>query len=129
MLEDRAVSVREGKGAVSQSINLGMQKSQSQLNARNYYFDAEMEQVAVTNVQQINDRAYYYRGNRWVESGLLTDEATIKPKRIIKIGTPEFIELVSKLAAGNRQGSIALGGDVLLVVDGEPVLVLVASTN
>ncbi|MFA5783735.1 MAG: VIT and VWA domain-containing protein [Phycisphaerae bacterium] len=129
MLEDRAVSVREGKGAVSQSINLGMQKSQSQLNARNYYFDAKMEQVAVTNVQQINDRAYYYRGNRWVDSRLLKDEATIKPNRIIKIGTPEFIELVSKLAASNRQGSIALGGNVLLVVDGEPVLVKVTDIN
>ena len=35
----------------------------------------------------------------------------------------DFIELAEKLARQNRQGSIALKGNVLLMVDGEPVLI------
>jgi len=123
MLEERAMRIRSGEAAISQSYNIAGQKVQSQLNARNVYYDKDMRQIAIANVQQINDRAYYYRANRWVDSRLLKDEAKIKPKFVIEFASPEFIELVAKLAASNRQGSIALGGDVLLLVDGEPVLV------
>ena len=35
----------------------------------------------------------------------------------------EFFELALKLAKQNRQASIALRGDILLMVDGETVLV------
>ncbi len=123
ILEERAMKVRSGASAISQSYNITGQKTQSELNVRNLYYDKDMGQVAIANVQQINDRAYYYRSNRWIDSRLLKDETKIQPKRTIEFGSPEFIELVSKLAATNRQGSIALGGDVLLLVDGEPVLV------
>lgn len=123
ILTRRAMKVRSGIGAINQSYNIAEQKTQSELNARNFYYDKDMGQVAITNVQQINDRAYYYRSNRWVDSRLLKDERKIQPKRIIEFGSPEFIELVSKLAAANRQGSVAIGGDVLLLVDEEPVLV------
>ncbi len=129
ILEERAVKLRVGKSAVSQSCNIAGQKYQSQLNTRNLYYGKDMGQVAIANVQQINDRAYYYRGNRWVDSRLLKDETKIQPKRTIEFGSPEFIELVSKLAATNRQGSIALGGDVLLLIDGEPVLVKGSDTK
>jgi Ca-activated chloride channel family protein len=123
ILEERAMNIRSGKSAISQSYNIAGQKAQSQLNVRNLYYDKDMGQVAIANVQQINDRAYYYRANRWVDSRLLKDEAKIKPRRVIEFASAEFIELVSRLASSNRQGSIALGGDVLLLVDGEPVLV------
>jgi hypothetical protein len=33
------------------------------------------------------------------------------------------MEIAEKLAKENRQGSIALTGDVLLLIDGEPVLI------
>jgi Ca-activated chloride channel family protein len=123
VLEERAIRVRSGTGAINQSYNIARKKAQSELNIRNLYYDKDMGQVAVDNVQQINDRAYYFRSNRWVDSRLLKDETKIRPKRTIEFGSPEFIELISKLAATNRQGSIALGGDVLLLVDNEPVLV------
>jgi hypothetical protein len=102
------------------------QKDQKVLNVRNDFFDEQMNRVLVTDVQQINDRAYYRRGNRWVDSRLLGDEAKIEPKRIIEFGSEEFMELAQKLATENRQGSIALAGDILLLVDGEPVLIKAA---
>jgi len=129
VLEKRAIGIRSGVDAVSQSYNISGKKAQSQLNIRNTYYNAKMEEIAVANVQQINDRAYYYRGNRWIDSRLLKDETKIRPKRTIEFGSPEFIELISKLAATNRQGSIALGSDVLLLVDDEPVLVKAPAAN
>jgi hypothetical protein len=90
---------------------------------RNYSYDAQMNRVSIANVQQINDRAYYQRGRRWVDSRLVNNESEVKPKKIIAFGSEEFIELAQKLAKENRQGSIALAGDVLLLVEGEPVLV------
>jgi hypothetical protein len=114
---------RSGRDAVSQSLNLLEQKQQQTLNYGNFYLDANMERVSVTTVQQINDRTYYRRGNRWVDSRLVKEEAQIKPQRVITFGSEEFIELARKLAVENRQGSIALQGDVLLMVDDEPVLV------
>jgi Ca-activated chloride channel family protein len=128
-LRERAVSVRYGTGAVSQSRNLNLQKAQTQLNIRNLYYDKNMSQVAVSNVQQINDRTYYFRADRWVDSRLLKDEAKIKPKHIIEFGSNDYIALAAKLAATNQQASIALGSDVLLLVDGEPVLVKAPAAN
>jgi Ca-activated chloride channel family protein len=121
-LESRAMRSRSGLDAVSQSYNVMAQKQQETLNMRNDYYDARMNRVSISNVQQINDQAYYRRGRRWVDSRLVTNEE-IKPKRVIEFGSEEFIELARKLARENRQGSIALRGDVLLLVDGEPVLI------
>ena len=53
----------------------------------------------------------------------MDNEDKVKATKIIKFGSKEFIELAQKLAIENRQGSIALAGDILLLVDGEPVLV------
>ncbi len=123
MLESRAMRRRSGLGAVSQSLNIQPQMAQKSLNYGNVFFNERMERVSVTTVQQINDRAYYRRGNRWVDSRLVEKEDEIKPKRVIEFGSKEFIELAEQLARENRQGSIALSGDILLLVDGEPVLV------
>jgi len=129
VLERRAMRVRSGLGAVSQSRNMIRQKKQKVLNVRNDFFDAQMKRVSVANVQQINDRAYYRRGNRWVDSRLVSSAEEIKPRKIIEFGSKQFIELARKLAKENRQGSIALRGDVLLLVDGEPILVKMTRSN
>ena len=123
LFERRALRSRSGADAINQSLNMIRQKEQQTLNYGNVFLDANMERVSVTNVQQINDRAYYRKGNRWIDSRLVKEEAQIKPKKIIKFGSKEFIELAQKLARENRQGSIALSGDILLLVDGEPVLI------
>lgn len=123
MLESRGMRERSGMGAVSQSLNMQMQMKQERLNINNAFLNERMERVRISNVQQINDQAYYQRGSRWVDSRLVTNETEVKPKKVIEFGSEEFIELAQKLAKENRQGSIAFAGDVLLVVEGEPVLV------
>ncbi|MCK4786583.1 MAG: hypothetical protein KAV87_22680, partial [Desulfobacteraceae bacterium] len=128
-LESRAMRDRSGLGAVNQSYNIIRQRRQGALNMRNEYYDERMNRVSIANIQQINDRAYYRRGNRWVDSRVVENEAELKPKKVIEFGSEEFIELAYRLAAENRQGSIALGGDVLLLVEGEVVLVKMPSNN
>ncbi|MHC4691172.1 MAG: VIT domain-containing protein [Planctomycetota bacterium] len=122
-LETRAMRARSGKAAVNQSLNIIQQKEQTTLNFRNYNYDPQMNRVSIANVQQINDLAYYQRGNRWVDSRLVNEEDTVKPVKIIEFGSDEFMEIAEQLAKENRQGSIALAGDVLLLVNGEPVLI------
>ncbi|MHC4641975.1 MAG: VIT domain-containing protein [Planctomycetota bacterium] len=124
MLESRAMRTRSGKSAINQSLNIIQQQEQKALNMRNYNYDPQMNRVSITTVQQINDLAYYRRGNRWVDSRLVNEEEDkVKSARIIEFGSKEFMEIAEKLATENRQGSIALAGDVLLLVDGEPVLI------
>jgi len=122
-LERRAMRSRSGYGAVNQSFNMAEQKNAGTLNMRNDYYDERMNRVSITSVQQINDRAYYRRGGRWIDSDLVEKESLIEAKKIIEFGTKEFFELAERLAKENRQGSIALHGDILLMIDGEAVLV------
>lgn len=129
VLESRAMRGRSGLGAVNQSFNNQLQIRQKSLNYGNSFYDEKMQRVSISTVQQINDKAYYRRGNRWVDSVLVDNEAQVKPARVIEFGSQEFIELAQKLAETNRQGSIALRGDVLLVVDGEAVLIKAPREN
>jgi len=129
ILDRRAMRARSGIDAVNQSLNMIQQRAQATLNVRNEFYDQQMNRVSIANIQQINDRAYYLRANRWVDSRLVQKEAQIQPKKVIEFGSPEFIELAEKLAKENQQGSIALRGDVLLLVDGEPVLVKMPTSN
>ena len=123
-LESRAMRSRSGYGGVNQSYNLGYQKSQSRLNPDNSYYDEQMNRVSVTSVQQINDRAYYRRNNRWIDSRLVTKKAKeIKPDRIIDFGTKEFFDLLEKLAKDNRQGEVAMTGEVVIILDNKTILV------
>ena len=122
-LETRAMRDRSGIGSVNQSLNQIQQKAQTALNMRNYNYDQQMNRIEITTVQQINDQAYYRRGNRWVDSRLVNEEDTVKPVKTIEFGSEEFMEIAEQLAKENRQGSIALAGDVLLLVNGQPVLI------
>jgi len=122
-LESRAMRDRAGLDAVNQGYNVTHYKTQISANMRNEYYDEKMNRVSITSVQQINDRAYYRRGSRWVDSSLVEKESQVEPARFIEYGSEEFIELAQRLAKDNRQGSIALAGDILLMVDGEVILV------
>jgi Ca-activated chloride channel homolog len=119
---DRAMNVRTGWGAMNQSYNMNEQRGQRELNARNGFFDENMKRVEVSAIQQMNDRAFYQRGNRWVESSLVDQPAPAKPK-VITVGSPEFTELAHRLAAEGRPGIVTLNGEILLRVGGETILV------
>jgi hypothetical protein len=118
------VGTRSGLSGYNQEANSKLQVEQKTLNRRNQYWDASFKSVEIANVQQVNDRAFYKRGNTWVDSRLVGQQrAAIKPDRVVAIGSEEFRQLVDKLAASNRQGCVALKGEILLEVDGQKVLV------
>jgi Ca-activated chloride channel family protein len=120
---NRAMHTRTGLSSVNQDLNNQYQKGMSCVNPRNEFFDAAMNKVATTTVQQVCDRAFYKRGARWVDSRLMTNEAGVTPAQVISFGSAEFRDLAAKLAQQGRQGTIALHGDILMVVDGQPVLI------
>jgi hypothetical protein len=82
-----------------------------------------MQRVETTNVQQITDRTFFRRNNRWVDASALSREKDPKPDRTIEFGTDEFYQLVDRLVAEGRQGILALSGEMLLLIDGKTVLV------
>ena len=120
--DEKALKTRSGYSSINQEFNNSAQRAQACVNPRNGYWDAQMNRVAVSSVQQVNDRAFYKRGNRWVDSSLV-DKADTAPKRIVEVGSEEFRLLTQRLAAQSRQGCVALSGEILLNVDGESVLI------
>ncbi len=120
-LEQKAVGMRVGSAANNQARNLTAMAAKKTLNINNNYLDAEGKQQAPTTVQQMNDKAFFLRGNRWVDSRL--GSAPVRPRRIVRIGSAELVDLAEQLARENRQGSLALKGEILLEVNGEVILV------
>jgi len=122
-LEHRAIGTRSGIGGFNQLSNDVFQSVQSFDNRRNKYFDENMNRVEFANVQQMNDRALFQRGSRWIDSRTVKDETTIEPDETITFGSPEYFKLVDKFVGENRQGVLALAGEILLRVDDRNVLV------
>ena len=122
-LVNNAQNVRSGMGGVTQASNMKMQKSQGSVNRSNNFLLQNNERVEITSVQQITDRTFFRRNNRWVDANVLQTEKTVKPDRIIEFGTPEFDKLVDRLVSEGRQGILALSGEMLLVIDGKTVLI------
>jgi Ca-activated chloride channel family protein len=127
--QNRAVSTRSGMGSVNQDMNRQYQAKQQVLNPGNEYWDQNMNRVSISNVQQVNDQAFYQRGNRWVDSRLMEKERGLRPQTVIRFGSGEFKRLAERLSKEGRQGSISLRGDILMVVDGKPVLITGRSTT
>ncbi len=122
-LEDRAVRTRTGIAAVNQALNTSNQIAQTSLNYGNTYLDAQLNAVQISNVQHVSDRAFFRRGNRWIDSRLAAVHATAQPDRVLMIGSEEHFRLLWQLTNDGRQGMLALTGEILLLVDGEIVLV------
>jgi len=123
LLRNRAIQTRSGLASVNQDVNNQYQKAMSCVNPRNEFLDAAMNKVATTAVQQVCDLAFYKRGNCWIDSRIVANQSQVKPERVIAFGSDEFRDLVARLAREGRQGSIALRGDILLLVDGQGVLI------
>ena len=121
-LVNNAQNVRSGMGGLTQAANNSTQISQSNMNRSNTYLAQNMERVEITTVQQITDRTFFKRNNRWVDANALKNESA-KPDRVVEFGTPEFYKLVDQLLRDGREGILALSGELLLVVDGKTVLI------
>lgn len=123
VLSDRAIRTRTGYASVNQDINNQALKAMSCVNPRNKYLAPDLSEAATAAVQQVCDLAFFKRGGRWVDSRLLSGTSEARPQQAIRFGSEAFRELAERLAREGRQGSIALRGDILLQVDGEPVLI------
>ncbi len=119
----RAMRTRSGLGSVNQSTNNVILMNQAQTNRFNAYWDQNMNRVSVTTVQQVNDLAFYRRGNQWIDSRIIDRPTQAGPRKVVRFGSQEFRELAARLASSGRQGSISLRGDILMVVDGQTILV------
>jgi Ca-activated chloride channel homolog len=128
VLNDRAVKTRSGQAAVNQGINFNDQKGQVWGNSSkfNRYVDQNLTRVEITNVQQVCDRAFFKRGNQWIDSRIVNDTAQqqeIAADSVITYGSPEHLELLHKLIAQNRQGVLSLDGDIMIQFEGHNILV------
>lgn len=122
-LVNNVQATRSGIGGVSQMANVTAQRTQSTANRSNSFLTQNMQRVEITNVQQITDRTFFRRNNRWVDANVLEREQTVKPDQVIEFGTPEFYKLVDQLVRDGRQGILALSGEMLIAIDGKTVLI------
>jgi Ca-activated chloride channel family protein len=119
----RAQMTRGGIAAVNQGINNDFQQYQLAENRRNYYYDEHMNRVQVSQVQQINDRAFFQQGARWVDGNAINSDGGTRTDETIVFGSAEFMQLLDRLAAEHRQGTLSMSGDILVRVDGKNILV------
>lgn len=122
---ERAVLQRSGRASVNQDFNTKAQIEKKNLNLTNTYFDKDMERQQFGQVNQMNNRAYYKQGNRWVDSKHLQapQQARPTPDRVVRIGSREFNQLADQLADTNQLGVMALKGERMVQVGGESVLI------
>ncbi|MEZ6036348.1 MAG: VIT and VWA domain-containing protein [Planctomycetota bacterium] len=121
-LAGRAVATRSGAAAVNQGQNLWYQKQQVAANPRNFYLDADNNMVELSRIQQVCDRAFFKRGDLWVDgNSVLRQQLT--PDQTIVFGTPAFFAFAHQLEQQGRSGVLALDGQILIDLDGKNVLV------
>lgn len=120
----RLQNIRSGRAAIAQSQNARSQSSQQRGNRRNRMVDATLKEVEIGGVAQIADRAFYQRGERWIDSRLPRSQDATPPDEIATFGSERHDAIFRTLLAQGRQAVIALKGDLLLEIDGKRVLLL-----
>lgn len=136
-LEGRAQRERAGKGAVAQELNAGQRADQFKLNKGNLLYNEDLEAVQFAGIKQINDETYYFRSGQWVDSRILAfaakdekkAEEAEKPDETVEFGTEAFDDLLARLVSSNRQGVLAIGGDVYLTMESKRILVRLPALN
>jgi Ca-activated chloride channel family protein len=118
----RRVLDRSGGKGVNQELNLKAAKEAYSVQGRQAYIGADLERVTSSGVQQVGDRTFLWRGNRWVDTRILKDEAAA-PEMTVEFGSAEYAKLVDALAQEHLAGVLAMLGDVYLLQDGKRVLV------
>lgn len=123
LLRSRAMQTRSGYASANQDINNQSLKGCTTANPLNRFLLPDLSESATSTVQQVCDLAFFKRGDRWVDSRLIAEQDDLRPRRAIAFGSEEFRELAARLSREGRQGSISLRGDILILIDGQPVLI------
>ena len=115
--EARAIRDRSGAKGANQDRNLWAAKEASYANPHNSFLNSKLKQEeAGGNVQQASDKAYYKRGDQWVDVAVAanSDQAVEE----VEVGSEAFKGLVDRLVATERQSCLALGKNLEIVMDG-----------
>lgn len=117
---------RSGGGGVNQELNTRELRDAlapaSGGGGRQVIIDENLNRVEVGGVQFMNEHTLIRRGERWVESTLIEKENE-PPQRTIKFGTDEFDKILPALAKENKQGLLARGGTVYLMLENQRTLI------
>ncbi|MFT6040911.1 MAG: hypothetical protein ACI9C2_001077 [Gammaproteobacteria bacterium] len=123
LLRDRAQLTRVGRAAVSQSLNSNEALAQSNLNRLNRFVDGAMNDVQIASVRQVAGRAFFLRGETWIDSGLTAGDALAEIDEFITTGSTRYFELLAEVSAAGQAGILSLPGNTLLR-QGESVLMI-----
>lgn len=121
-LYSRAVQERSGAGAVSQETNLWRQKGAERVDPSNRHLNARLVEERVEGVQQVADKAFYRRGDEWVDA-VVIQQGEPADSRTVDIGSKEFHAVVDQLVAEGRQSCLALGPGLRVQAGGRNYLV------
>lgn len=80
-----------------------------------------LKREEMSNVNQVQDRTFFKRNDRWVEGANITKEAEA-PERTVTVGTDDYTRLTDELLAANLGGLLALDGDVYFIWKNQRVL-------
>ena len=122
-IQQKAVRKRTGQEAFNQDWNIGKSKGAVQVNRSNYYLDAKLENAKVDQVCQVADKAFYRKGNEWVDADLAGKGKEVEQATPVKVTSPEFKHIVDQLVKENRQSCLALGSNIRVVVNGKNYLI------
>ena len=120
---ERRLNVRDGAASMNQELNnAGRADAMSLAAGQNRYLDERMRTREITTVQQVEERAYFRTGARWVDSAML-EHAASEPESVVAFGTEEYSRLIDELVADNRHAVLANRGEIYLMHRGRRVLV------
>lgn len=115
---------RAGREAMNQEMNAATRAEAATITAgANVYLAEDMARREIMTVLQVNERAYFQQGNRWVDSAMLA-QAAEEPEVTVEFGTEAYSTLLDELIVDNRQAVLANRGEVYLLHRGRRVLVI-----
>ena len=110
-----SMSQRTGLDAVQQeAMNLFQARSAQVMSNR--LQTAGGAQIVLSGMRQIADQTLFRRGGQWIDASLIeaVDGNNADVDEIIEFASERYFELAEELAAEDRQGLLALDGDVML---------------
>lgn len=113
---------REGLDAIALQENAVAKKKELTLNKYNVQMDRRGRTVSFGHTAQIAQNGYFNRNGVWMESTVLSLPDGGRAVKTVQAGTPEYAAVADRLVKTNRQGLLALDGSVMLLLDGETVL-------
>lgn len=113
----RALRERSGAPGVNQEMNLWKSKAAGNVDKWNRFVNEDLQEESVNKVQQVGTKTFYAKGRQWVDAEAANNSKIQATP--VAIGSPEFFKLVDRLVGLNQQGTLALGANIRILVDGK----------